>query len=105
MVVLLLNYSAVILTECEEFYIQERSAVLYPGHSIRTLDQTDRESNKTITFYKVQRINHTEREAIWKQEEFINKVSGFFSLHTPIVNRDVSDTTGVIIKKNYQTYP
>ena len=45
----------------------------YPETPVRILDKKDRVTrNRTITFYKVQWSNHTEDEATWEQEEFLD---------------------------------
>jgi hypothetical protein len=43
----------------------------YLEHPIKILNQKDRVMRwKTINFFKVQWINHTKEEAMWKSEEF-----------------------------------
>jgi hypothetical protein len=42
----------------------------YPEHPIKVLDQKDRVTRrKTIKFFKIQCINHTEEEATWKSND------------------------------------
>jgi hypothetical protein len=44
----------------------------YKAHPIKILDQQDRvTSNKTTRFYKVQWNNHSEDEATWEREEYL----------------------------------
>jgi hypothetical protein len=43
----------------------------YPEHSVKILDQRNCVTwRKTIKFFKVQRSNHTEEEAMWESEHF-----------------------------------
>jgi hypothetical protein len=42
----------------------------YPEHPIKVLDQKDRVTRrKTIKFFKIQCINHTEEEATWESND------------------------------------
>ncbi|WVZ76433.1 hypothetical protein U9M48_024409 [Paspalum notatum var. saurae] len=52
----------------------------YEEHPIKILDRKQRSTRRrTINFYKVQWSNHSEEEAPWEQEEFLqNKHPGFF---------------------------
>jgi hypothetical protein len=44
----------------------------YKAHPIRILDQQDRVTrNKTTRFYKIQWNDHSEEEATWEHEEFL----------------------------------
>jgi hypothetical protein len=44
----------------------------YKAYPIKILDQQDRvTSNKTTRFYKVQWNNHSEDEATWEREEYL----------------------------------
>jgi hypothetical protein len=44
----------------------------YPEHPIKVLDQKDRVTRrKTIKFFKIQWINHSEEEATWETEDFL----------------------------------
>jgi hypothetical protein len=46
----------------------------YSEHSIRVLDQKDRITwKRTLKFYKVQWNQHTEDEATWETQEFLEK--------------------------------
>jgi hypothetical protein len=46
----------------------------YFEHPIRVLDQKDRITQKRILkFYKVQRNQHTEEEATWETQDFLEK--------------------------------
>jgi peptide deformylase len=43
----------------------------YSEHPIKVLDQKDRVTrHKTIKFFKIQRSNHSEKEATWESEDF-----------------------------------
>ena len=45
----------------------------YDEHPIRVIDEKDRVTrNKTLKFFKVQWSNHSESEATWETEEFLN---------------------------------
>jgi hypothetical protein len=45
----------------------------YPEQPVKILDQQDRiMRRRTIRFFKVQWIRHSEREAIWETEEFLH---------------------------------
>jgi hypothetical protein len=45
----------------------------YSEHPIKVLDQKERITHrKTIIFYKVQWNKHSEDEATWESEEFLN---------------------------------
>jgi hypothetical protein len=47
----------------------------YSEHPIRVLDQKDRITRKrTIKFYKVQLNQHTEDEATWETQDFLEKI-------------------------------
>jgi hypothetical protein len=47
----------------------------YLGHPIRVLDQKVRITRKkTLKFYKVQRNQHTEDEATWETQDFLEKI-------------------------------
>ena len=46
--------------------------LVYPEHPIKIVDYKTRVTrNQTSNFYKVQWSNHSEREATWEMEEFI----------------------------------
>jgi hypothetical protein len=46
----------------------------YMEHPIRVLDQKDRITRKrTLKFYKVQGNQHTEDEATWETQDFLEK--------------------------------
>ena len=52
---------------------QLESDLTYPEQPVKILDQKDRVTrNRSIRFYKVQWSNHTEDEATWESEEFLN---------------------------------
>jgi hypothetical protein len=53
----------------------------YSEHPIRVLDQKDRITRRrTLKFYKIQRNQHTEDEATWETQDFLEKnFLGFFS--------------------------
>ena len=45
---------------------------VYPEHPVKIIDHKTRVTrNQTSNFYKVQWSNHSEREATWETEEFI----------------------------------
>jgi hypothetical protein len=47
----------------------------YSEHPIRVLDQKDRITRKkTLKFYKVQWNQHTEDEATWETQDFLEKI-------------------------------
>jgi hypothetical protein len=53
----------------------------YPEHPVKILDQKDHVTRcKTIMFFKVQCCNHTEEEATWESEEFLNSRHPDFTL-------------------------
>jgi hypothetical protein len=55
--------------------------LIYPEHPIKILDQKSRVTRrKTIKFYKIQRSNHTEEEAIWEGEYFLRSRHPDFEL-------------------------
>jgi hypothetical protein len=44
----------------------------YPEHLIKVLDQKDRVTRrKTIKFFKIQWINHSEEKATWESDDFL----------------------------------
>jgi hypothetical protein len=45
----------------------------YSEYPIRVLDQKDQITRRTIKFYKVQWNQHTEEEATWESEDFLEK--------------------------------
>jgi hypothetical protein len=46
----------------------------YFEHPIRVLDQKDRVTRrKTLKFYKIQWNQHSEEEATWKTQDFLDK--------------------------------
>jgi hypothetical protein len=50
------------------------SDLTYSEHPIRILDQKDRITRKrTLKFYKVQWNQHTEDEATWETQDFLEK--------------------------------
>ncbi|WVZ51879.1 LOW QUALITY PROTEIN: hypothetical protein U9M48_002980 [Paspalum notatum var. saurae] len=52
--------------------IQIEPNLTYEEHPIKILDQKQRSTRRrTINFYKVQWSNHSEEEATWEQEEFL----------------------------------
>ncbi|WVZ90088.1 hypothetical protein U9M48_036419 [Paspalum notatum var. saurae] len=52
--------------------IQIEPVLTYEEHPIRILDQKQRATRRrAINFYKVQWSNHSEEEATWEQEEFL----------------------------------
>ena len=59
--------------------IQIEPDLAYEGHPIKILDQKQRSTRRrAIYFYKVQWSNHSEEEAIWEQEEYLQtKYPGF----------------------------
>ncbi|WVZ81202.1 hypothetical protein U9M48_028612 [Paspalum notatum var. saurae] len=63
----------------ETSQIQIQPDLTYEEHPIKILDQKQRSTRRrTINFYKVQWRNHSEEEATWEQEEFLQtKYSGF----------------------------
>jgi hypothetical protein len=45
----------------------------YPEHPIKVLDQKDHVTrHKTIKLFKIQCSNHSEKEATWESEDFLN---------------------------------
>ncbi|WVZ58226.1 hypothetical protein U9M48_008514, partial [Paspalum notatum var. saurae] len=59
--------------------IQIEPDLTYEEHPIKILHQKQRTTRRrTINFYKVQWSNHSEEEATWEQEEYLQtKYSGF----------------------------
>jgi hypothetical protein len=54
----------------------------YSEHPIRVLDQKDRITQKrTLKFYKVQWNQHTEDEATWETQDFLERIFLGFFLH------------------------
>ena len=52
--------------------IQLEPDLVYPEHPIKIVDHKTRVTrNKISHFYKVQWSNHSEREATWETEEFV----------------------------------
>jgi hypothetical protein len=45
----------------------------YLEHPIRVLDQKDRVTRRTLKFYKIQWKQHTEDEATWETQDFVEK--------------------------------
>ena len=45
----------------------------YSEHPIRFLDQKDRVTQRTLKFYKIQWNQHTEDEATWETQDFLEK--------------------------------
>ncbi|WVZ48715.1 hypothetical protein U9M48_000134 [Paspalum notatum var. saurae] len=61
--------------------IQIEPDLTYEGHPIKILDQKQRATRrKAINFYKVQWSNHSEEEATWEQEEYLQTKYPGFSL-------------------------
>ncbi|WVZ52338.1 hypothetical protein U9M48_003410 [Paspalum notatum var. saurae] len=55
--------------------IQIEPDLTYEEHPIKILDQKQRATRRrTINFYKVQWSNHSEEEATWEQEEFLQTI-------------------------------
>jgi hypothetical protein len=49
-----------------------KADLTYPEHPVKILDQKDRVTrHKTIEFFMVQWSNHTEEEATWESEDFL----------------------------------
>ncbi|WVZ89908.1 LOW QUALITY PROTEIN: hypothetical protein U9M48_036256 [Paspalum notatum var. saurae] len=65
--------------EVDTSQIQIQPDLTYEEKPIRILDQKQRSTRRRyINFYKVQWSNHSEKEAIWEQEEFLQtKYPGF----------------------------
>ncbi|WVZ80869.1 hypothetical protein U9M48_028311, partial [Paspalum notatum var. saurae] len=61
--------------------VQLEPNLTYQDYPIRVLDQKERSTRRRTTkFYKFQWSNHSEDEATWEQEEFLqNKYPDFFS--------------------------
>ncbi|WVZ76404.1 hypothetical protein U9M48_024381 [Paspalum notatum var. saurae] len=58
--------------EIDTSQIQIEPDLTYEEHPIKILDQKQRSTQRrTINFYKVQWSNHSEEEATWEQEEFL----------------------------------
>ncbi|WVZ81250.1 hypothetical protein U9M48_028645 [Paspalum notatum var. saurae] len=59
--------------------IQVEPDLTYEEHTIKILDQKQRSTiRRTLNFYKVQWSNHSEEEATWEQEEYLQtKYPGF----------------------------
>ena len=55
----------------------------YPEHPIKILDRKDRVTRRhTRRFYKVQWSNHSENEATWEWEDFLNSQHlDFLNMH------------------------
>ena len=52
--------------------LQLEPDLVYPEHPVRIVDhKTPVTRNQTSKFYKVQWSNHSEREATWETEEFV----------------------------------
>ena len=52
--------------------LQLEPDLVYPEHSIKIVDHKTRVTRNQIShFYKVQWSNHSEREATWETEEFV----------------------------------
>src|SRR4029079_15452392 len=52
--------------------LQLEPDLIYPEHPVRIVDHKTRVTrNQTSNFYKVQWSNHSEREATWETEEFL----------------------------------
>ena len=52
--------------------LQVEPDLVYPEYPIKIVDHKTRISrNQTSNFYKVQWSNHSEREATWEMEEFV----------------------------------
>jgi hypothetical protein len=48
--------------------------LMYSEHTIRVLDQKDRiTQRRTLKFYKIQWNQHTEDEATWETQDFLEK--------------------------------
>ncbi|WVZ58563.1 LOW QUALITY PROTEIN: hypothetical protein U9M48_008824 [Paspalum notatum var. saurae] len=64
--------------------IQIEPDLTYEEHPIKILDQKQRTTRRrAINFYKVQWSNHSEEEATWEQEEYLQtKYPGFLSATT-----------------------
>jgi hypothetical protein len=45
----------------------------YSEHPIRVLDQKDRITRRTLKFYKIKWNQHTEDEATWETQDFLEK--------------------------------
>ena len=63
--------------------LQVEPGLSYPEHPIKILDRKDRVTRRqTRRFYKVQWSNHSEDEATWEQEDFLNsKYMDFLNTH------------------------
>jgi len=63
--------------------LQVEPDLSYPEHPIKILDRKDRVTrHQTRRFYKVQWSNHSEDEATWEQEDFLNsKYPDFMNMH------------------------
>ena len=52
--------------------LQLETDLVYPEHPVKIVDHKTRVTrNQVSNFYKVQQSNHSEREATWEMEEFI----------------------------------
>ena len=52
--------------------LQLEPNLVYPEHPVRIVDRKTRVTRNQISnFYKVQSSNHSEREATWETEEFV----------------------------------
>jgi hypothetical protein len=89
----------------ENEVITEANAWIEPDfslikHALRVLDQKERKARRqTVRMYKIQWSHHTEEEATWETEDYLNtKYPGFLqsrnreffspSSHSPIESRD-----------------
>jgi hypothetical protein len=54
---------------------------MYSEHPVRVMDQKDRITRRrTLKFYKIQWNQHTENEATWETQEFLeNNFPGFLA--------------------------
>jgi hypothetical protein len=73
----------------ENEVITEANAWIEPDfslieHPLRVLDQKERKTRRqTVRMYKIQWSHHTEEEATWETEDYLNtKYPGFLNLET-----------------------
>jgi hypothetical protein len=58
----------------------------YIEHPIKILDEKERVTrNSVVKFYKFQWQNHTEAEATWEQERYLEALSPSYSLYVKII--------------------
>jgi hypothetical protein len=65
-----------IITEANAWIESDFSLIEHP---LKILDQKERKTRgQTVRMYKIQRSHHTEQEATWETEDYLNtKYSGF----------------------------